>query len=388
MMRPHCGSPRRHWKFGGIVLCTMGVASLVAACGGEEEAAPEYVAVETLVVQPVRFEAELTTTGTVELPDDATLAAEVGGTVAMIVGEGATVGAGQVVAQLDARAERAGVASAQAAVLEARAVAEQTEDAYRRQAPLAADTIISPLELQRLRAERTQARARVLQAEAQLREAQDRLEQTRLRAPFGGTVEGSFVRRGEQVSPGTELLRIVRPGRAEIEAGVPGRYAGQVQVGSSATVDLTAYGIGMRVAPVTFVGTAIDPRSRTFPVRIEVPNPTGAIKADMVARVSLVWLVLPAAIVVPLEVVERDEQGESVLVAAAGAGAYFAQRRRVATGPRSEEGVVIESGLEAGDEIIITGGAAVASGEPVEITRRYPDIDAWRAALGQGGPAP
>jgi membrane fusion protein, multidrug efflux system len=387
MTTVRCAAPGRRPRRGSApwVIATV---VLAAACGGErEEAAREYAAVEVLVVQPVRFEAELTTTGTIDLPDDATLAAEVGGIVAMIVGEGATVGAGQVVAQLDPRAERAGVASAQAAVLEARAVAEQTEDAYRRQAPLAADTIISPLELERLQAERAQAHARAQQAEAQLREAQDRLEQTRLRAPFAGTVERVLVRRGEQVGPGTELLRIVRPGRAEIEAGVPERYAGQVQVGSSAAVDLAAYGIGMRAAPVSVVGSAIDPRSRTFPVRIEVPNPTGAIKADMVARVSIVWLVLPAAIVVPLEAVERDEQGESVLVAAVGTGAYFAQRRRVVTGPRSDVGVVIEAGLIAGDEVIVTGREEVANGEPVEVTRRYPNLDAWRAELGHK-PAP
>lgn len=355
----------------GVVLLILLAAVFLVDCGGEEEAeAPDYPVVETMVVQPTSFQARLATTGTVELPDDATLSAEITGTVTSIAQEGANVAVGQVVVQLDSRAEQAAAASAQAAVLEARAVAEQAADALRRQAPLARDTIISPLELERFRAEQAQAEARLLQAQAQLREAQDRLEQTRLRAPFAGTVERAFVRRGEQVSPGTEVLRLVRPGRAELLAGVPERYAGQVREGSPARVDLQAYGIGVREAQVTFAGSAVDPRSRTFDVRIDVPNPTGAIMADMVARVELTWMTVAGAIAIPVELVQRDERGESVLLAVPGTGAWFAQRRDVVTGPRADGMVLIEGGLQPGDELIVTGREDVSDGEPVEVVRR------------------
>jgi membrane fusion protein, multidrug efflux system len=375
-----------------VVAAAVVAAAVPAACGGDEEAAPPGpTRVETLVVAATAFEARLMTMGTVDMPDDATLSAEVGGTVAFIVEEGAGVGAGQVVARLDSRAEEAAVTSARAAVLDARAVVAQAEDAYRRQLPLARDTIISELELRRIDAERTQARARLLQAQAQLQEARDRVEQTLLRAPFAGRVERVAVRRGEQVSPGMEVLRLIRPGRADIEAGVPERYAGDIEVGSAATVDLQAYGAGAREGRVTFVGAAVDPGSRTFPVRISLPDPTGVIKSDMVARVHLTYRVIPAAVVLPLDAVQRDDRGESVLVAVAGAGAYVVQRRDIVTGPRSADGIVVEAGLQPGEEVIVVGIDDVADGEAVEITRRHAGVAAFRAATrpaGADGPGP
>jgi membrane fusion protein, multidrug efflux system len=357
---------RRPWCRGACR--AMAALLLAAGCGGEAEPeAPELPVVETRVVQATSFEARLTTTGTVELPADATLSAETGGTVVAVAGEGDRVAAGQVVARLDGRAEQAAVASAEAAVLEARALAEQTEEALRRQTPLARDTIISPLELDRIRTERAQARARLLQAQAQLGEARDRLEQTRLRAPFAGIVEGVFVRQGEQVTPGVEVLRLMRPDRAELVAGVPERFAGQVTEGSRATVDLQAYGMGVREATVTFAGTAVDPRSRTFPVRLEVPGPTAALKADMVARVQLTWLTVDGVIALPVGLVERDERGEAVLVVEAADGAWVARRRAVVTGPTSDGMVLVEWGLVPGDEVVVTGRDEVAEGQPVRV---------------------
>jgi membrane fusion protein, multidrug efflux system len=364
----------------GLIL--MMLALLPAACRAENEAEPPPVApVHTLVVQPTRFEDRIMTSGIVEFPEDATLSAEIAGTIRFIATAGAPVAAGQIVAQIDAAAERAAAARAEATVIEARAVAEQAGDAVRRQAPLLRDTIISPLEFERIEAERAQAQARLLQAEAQLREAQDRLEQTRLRAPFSGRVERAFVRSGEQVSPGEDIARVVRAGRVEVTAGIPERYAGQIDAGSSATVDFQAYGLGAREAPVAFVGTAIDPRSRTFPVRIDIPNATGAIKADMLARVHVTHLVLPAALVVPLEAVLRDEQGESVLIAADSAGMHVVRRRVISTGPRGERGIVVEAGLQPGEEIIVFGQQDVAEGEFIRITQRFFSIDEVRAAL-------
>ncbi len=347
----------------------------------EVEEPPSPPQVEVLVVGPTEFRDWVETTGRVEARADALLTAEAGGTVVSVAREGQAVGAGQVVAQLEAEGAMAAVAQARAAEAEARATTEQAEQAYRRQLPLVEDTIISPLEFEQVRAQRAQARAGLEQARAAVAEAEELLEQTRLRAPFPGVVEERWVRAGEQVAVGQEVVRIVGPGAREVMAGIPERYTGDIQVGATAVVDLGAYDLPDVESSVEFVGGAVDPQSRTFTVRIGLPWGGDQVKADMLARVRVVREVVPDALVVPRQAVLRDEREESVLVVDSPDGLGLVDRRVVTTGPASEEGVLIEAGLEPGDLVVVLGQDQVVAGDSVQVARRYIDLAAFRAVV-------
>ena len=265
---------------------------------------------------------------------------------------------------------RAAVAQARAQVKAAEAAYALAQDAHRRQRPLFEQGIISPLEYQNLSARRAQAEAQVLAAKAGLAQSEERLEGTRVVAPFDGVVDARRVEPGEQVNPGQPMLRVVDTPTLKARAGVPERYAAEVQVGAQVRVRFKAYGLEPRTGAVSYVGLTIDPKTRTFPVEVRLENPDGRLKPEMVARLQLTRGRLPAALVVPQNAVLLSESGRSVFVVEPDAtGALVARRRAVVLGPRAEGRAVIAQGLRPGDRVVVLGQASLTEGDRVEERR-------------------
>ncbi len=342
-----------------------------------EQARTSAVRVETYAVEPVRFEDALQLTGAVEALDDATLSAQAAGTVVSIEERGATVPAGGTVARLDPAETRAAAAQAEAQVASSEAQAALAQDAYERQLPLYQDSIISAAEFEGVRTQRAQAQAALAQAQAALAQAEQRLANTRVTAPFTGTVEERFVEEGEQVSPGQQVARVVNTRRVKATAGVPESYAGQIEQGTAVRLRFPAYGgLDADTAAVTFVGSAIDPESRTFPIEVELSNPDGQLKPEMAVQLEVTREVIEDALVIPRNAVIRDEEGVSAYVVTRSDTAVVARRQSVTLGAEAGDRVVVRSGLEAGDEVVVAGQSGLAPGEPVEVIRQRERLEA------------
>ncbi|PSJ20114.1 efflux RND transporter periplasmic adaptor subunit, partial [Halomonas sp. ND22Bw] len=78
--------------------------------------------------------------------------------------------------------------------------------------------------------------ANLAAARAALSETQTRLSQSTIRAPVGGLIISRSVTKGQIISAGTELFRMVRDGRLELDAQVPETSLGLVRAGQSAVV--------------------------------------------------------------------------------------------------------------------------------------------------------
>lgn len=366
----------RHRFFG--YLPVLALAALVAAgcnnSSGEplppseaQENARRIVRVETTIIEPTTFEDMIQVTGVIEAIGDATLSAQSAGTVVSLVPLGTFVRAGEAVAQLDAGTARAAVQQAEAQVAAAEAAFALAADNLKRQEPLYRDSVISALEFENVRAQYNQAQAQVNQAKAGLAQAQEQLSNTRVVAPFSGTVEERLVETGEQVMPGTPVARIVNTGRVKVKAGVPERYAGDIRTGTTATITFQAYAGQPRQGRVTFVGSAVDPNNRTFPVEIELENQQGLLKPQMVANVHVRRAQLDDVLVVPQTAVLRDENGTALFVVDRSGAQAVAERRSITLGPSYAGRVVITNGLAAGDEVIIVGQTNVTPGDAVAV---------------------
>ena len=346
----------------------LGVAVLTAGCGDSPspttaEAATQQrpaTRVETLVMQPTSFTDEIELTGTIEAVYDATLSAQASGTVTSIVELGTAVQEGERIAQLDDT-------EAQAALEQAQARYELAQDRYERQEPLYRDSIITALEFEQVRSERTQARAGLSQAEKRLRN-------TRVTAPFSGTVEERFVQPGEQVATNDPVARIIDVQPAKIVAGVPERYAGDIEKGNELRIRFQSARLGERTGTVTFVGSAIDPESRTFTIEAAIPNDERAIKPEMVAQIRLDRTTIDDALVIPRPAVVRDEAGTHVYTVNRTDSVAVAQKRDIVLGPSTGARVAVEAGLQEGDEIVVVGQTNLAPGQPVEVTDQYTRI--------------
>lgn len=358
---------------------------LAAGCGGAdgrnvpaEDGAepPAGLRVETLLLAPDVFEDVIEVTGSVEAIHDATLSAQSSGTVESLAPLGKIVRQGEVVARLDQGFVIAALDQAKAQVATARASADLARDNFDRQEPLFQDSIISALEFQQLRAQLQQAEATLHSAEALHTQASEQLENTEVLAPFAGRVESHFVEMGEQVAPGVNVARIVDASRVRVVAGIPERFAGDIELGTEILFSVEAYRGEPRTGRVTFAGSTINPRSRTYAVEAEIGNSDGRLKPEMIVEARVLRERIDSVLVVPRVAVVRDEDGSSVFVVDRSRERASVMRRYVTTGPVYAGRVVIQSGLQAGEEVVVAGQNTLTAGEPVVVDIRYEKLDA------------
>ena len=370
---------------------------VLAGCSGangEEaaEATAREVRVESLVLEPTSFEDIIELTGTVEAIDDATLSAQASGTVERLTDLGTPVQAGEIVALLDDDEAAAAMQQAKAQLQSAQAQLNLAQDTYNRMQPLYQDSVISASEFENVRAQYNQAQASVAQAKASLSQARKRYENTRIRAPFPGTVEEKFIEEGEQVTPGMQVARVVDINPVKIRGNIPERYSGDIERGTPVTAVFKAYSGTQRTGQVSFVGGTIDPQSRTFPVEIQIPNSNRQLKPEMVAQLYITRNTLPNALVVPRSAIVRDEEGTHVYLveqelreteAEQDTTVRVARKRAVEIGYTYGERAVLTAGVEPGDEVVVTGQNSLAPGDPVQITQQYDRIPAAATPYGQ-----
>ncbi len=241
------------------------------------------VTLETVsfVSVPERFEA----TGTVRARNSAILSARIAGIVSGIhVKQGDRVPRGRLLLTLDAPESLAGSAGAAFAVEEAqRAVDESLARnklagvTYERFAQLYKEQAATRQEFDTRRAERDMAeqglartRARLAQAREAARSAGAIAGYTRITSPISGIVTVRPVDAGSTVFPGSPLLTIEEEGSFRLEVSAPESLLGKVRKGESVPVFLdgvagTASGTVVEIVP------QVDPVSRTFTVKLEIP---------------------------------------------------------------------------------------------------------------------
>ncbi len=360
------GSGRRTWAMGLVALAglTIGLVGCRPSEGGEAQAEEPDVAdttgarivnVEVEHIAPSTFVDYIRITGEVEALYDVTISAEESGSILrFLVEKGARVRRGQVIAKIDD-------AVLSASVREAEALADVAREQHARQRRLWEEEGIGS-EIAYL-----QAQSNATAAEARVEMLQARLARTEVKAPVSGIFDEKFVEVGEMVTPGAPVARVVSVGQVKITGGVPERYALFIHRGDSARVTLDPLGDREFFGTIQFVGTSVEPRSRTFPIEIVLQNPGNLIKPRMVANVQVERERLTDVVVVPQQVVVRTESGYQVFIVAARNGHPVAEARAVMLGPSFENRTVVTSGLAVGDQLITVGGRLVDDGSFVRV---------------------
>jgi len=359
-------APFRRRRLSGALL--LAAFAGVTACGDAEAGDPDaeaagegeagFVRIINVQTQPVvreEFVERVRLTGVVEASRDVQVSAEESGRVVeTLLEKGARVQEGQAILRIDDR-----LLASQ--VDQARAAAELARETWQRRRRLWEEDQVGS-ELAYL-----EARFASEQADANLRTLQERLDRTVIRAPFGGILEDRMVETGALVSPGTPVARVVDVNPVKIAAGVPERYAPDVTVGAPATVTFDVLPQANAEAEVRFVGAAVDPRNRTFPVELRLPNSGGLIKPEMVANVTVQRRRVSNALVVPQDAVVRMAEGYQVFVVEGEGDAALARARPVTLGTSQANRVVVLEGLQEGDRLVVMGQKSVADGDRVRV---------------------
>lgn len=277
--------------------------------------------------------------------------------------DGAFVREGQVLVDLKAQEETAGIAQAQAALNLAKLD-------YQRWKALGDKGVAAPAAID-LR------RAALLQAEASLAAAQSRRGDRTIRAPFSGVVGLSDVAPGTLINPGAAIVGLDDVSVIRVDVDVPDRYLSALRTGMPISARSDAYPDERVQGRIATVDTRVDQRTRSVKARAEFPNPSGRLRPGMLMHVSLDRGSRVATAVPEAAVQFEGEQAFVYVIAHKGAG-LVALRHEVKTGVDDGTFVEVLEGLAPGQTIVADGVNRVSPNQPVRL--------AGAESRGAGGP--
>jgi membrane fusion protein, copper/silver efflux system len=168
-------------------------------------------------------------------------------------------------------------------------------------------------------------------------------------SPASGIVVEKNVVTGDRIMPGMTVYRIADLSRVWLEAEVFEKDLALISLGQGAEVSFEAYPGRRYQARVTYVHPTVSVQSRTARLRLELPNPSQALKPGMYAQIELEAPALPATLVVPRSAVIAT--GERALVFVEGPDGALLPRE-VQPGRTVGRFMEILEGLAMGDRIV------------------------------------
>ena len=214
------------------------------------------------------------------------------------------------------------------------------------------------------------AETQVGQQKAGERMAQMRLDDTRVVAPFAGFVAEKRLEVGASVSSQAAAtsnasiailtLQDIDPAKVQVE--VPERDVARIRPGNVVRVTSDAYPGRRFSGRVARIVHALDPRTRTMGIEVDIPNPENLLKPGMYAHIDLVVEVRSDALMVPLEVLTGAEGQPTVMVVRDGKVAAAT----VELGPTDGPQVQVVKGLAPDAQVIFQGKELVRDGMTVK----------------------
>jgi len=171
-----------------------------------------------------------------------------------------------------------------------------------------------------------------------------------LRAPIDGVVMEKKAVEGMRAAPGEMLFRIVDLSAVWVIAEVFEQDLAEIAPGQAAEVTLLAYPGRRFAGKVTFVYPMMTVATRTARVRIELPNPDGALLADMYGTVMIAAAGAASALAIPDSAVIDSGTRRVVLVEKA-EGRF--EPRAIKTGQRGDGYVAVSEGLAEGEKVVV-----------------------------------
>jgi RND family efflux transporter MFP subunit len=338
-----------------IVVLATGVAAMRLAKHGE---AADPASAPTAVATLREFTPRVTATGNVRLLAGARVAvgARVSGVVERLaVTQGSRVSRGDLIAVLDSREARAGLADAESRIRQLQVDSAQAAADGERAEALFRSRVATEQEVLVTRTARLRVASQLDAARAARDRARLALDYTTIRAPVSGIVASVSTHEGETVAASfaaPTFVTIVDPTRLECIALVDETDIGRVRVGQTAEFTVDPYpgrtfsGVVTRIAPdATIISGVVD-----YEVTIRVTSDIEGLKPQMTANI-IIATETKRALVVPSAAVRQGAQGLFVWKLANGKPV----QTTISAGARQLDVTEIRSGLTAGDSVLVGG---------------------------------
>ncbi|MDE6369145.1 MAG: efflux RND transporter periplasmic adaptor subunit [Muribaculaceae bacterium] len=301
----------------------------------------------------------------------------------MLFAEGTYINKGQTLFIIDPRVYRANAEKAKAQLNKARAVAQKAERDLERIRPLYAQNAASQLDYDNAKAAYETATADVIVAEAELTQAELTLGYTAVQSPISGYISERSADIGTLVGPGGKslLATVVKSDTVRVDFSMTSldylkSKSRNVNFGQNdstrnwdpyVTVTLADGSAYPYRGLVDFADPQVDPKTGTFSVRAEMPNPERALLPGQFTKVKLLMDIREDAIAVPAKALEIEKGGAYIYVVRPDS---IVERRFVETGPELDNTIVIERGLAPGEKIVTEGFHKLKHGMKVAPTEK------------------
>lgn len=325
-----------------------------SAGGRQETGGPPPV--ETEPVRIMDLETGLNTSGNIIPWESILLSAKMPGKLRSVsVDEGAQAAKGAVIAELETRDLSIELAKAESE-------ASRAQSRYRRFKKLYDDAAATITQLE-------SAESAHKAAASALSSLKEKIDSARVTAPFEGIVSKKMAVPGTVVNAGQPIAELVDISRVKIDAGFSEVESKHIQKGRKAQIIVDAYPDQKFEGEVDYVGSVVDPQTRTFSAKIAIDNKAGLLKAGMSARVRILTGSYPGAMTVPvgalfkdgaksfLFTVKKPGEGEPAVVT----------KQEVEAGVPDGNIVHIKSGLQKDEIVVVRGIEKLSDGSRVRI---------------------
>jgi len=220
------------------------------------------------------------------------------------------------------------------------------------------------------------ARAAMSESQSQLAAAQADLERltaleaySHITAPFAGVVTKRYADTGALIQAGTAsetqsmpVVQLAEWSRLRLVVPVPESAVARLQLGSAVQVSVSALNRTF-AGHVARFADSLNQETRTMHTEIDVENPDGTLKDGMYAEAKIILERHSAALTVPIQALERNASGATVLIVNSNGSV---EQRQVRLGIEGSDRVEVTSGLEENDRVIIGNRSEFHPGERVQ----------------------
>lgn len=362
---------RAHAKFCVKTCAVACLVSALAACSKPEPVAEPVRSVKVLTVGSSQLQAVTEYAGEVRAGVEARLGFRVSGKlVRRLVDNGDRVKAGQVLAELDMQDYQLALDAAQAQVRAALSNRDLAAADAKRYKDLRDQNFISAAEFERRDNALKLAQAQLDQAQASLVAQRNQGAYTHLVADAPGVVTAVEAEAGQVLAAGTPVLRLAYDGARVALFALPEDKLDTLRTGDDMSVRVWGSSASM-TGKVSEVGGSADPQTRTFPVKVSLPNaqlplgatvtvsPKAGLRANMDAGAPVIKL--------PTSALRQEGAATAVWVLDAANMTVSSQVVEVLTADGNE--VVVTAGLQPGQQVVSAGVHVLSPGQKVVLYR-------------------
>ncbi len=357
------------FQFGPSFLISAALALLLAGCNRSNADSPQGppatpVKVQKVQDRPIGDASEYV--ATIKSRHSATIMSDVEGWIFDIhVHSGQLVKKGDTLMEIDPRRQQATVSNYDSQRRSKEAALQWAQAQYERTKALAAGGVVSKQDLEQAQSNYEGALADVKAMDAQIDASKVQLKYYSVFAPTDGIVGDIPVHVGDRVTNTTPLTTIDERSGLEAYISIPSEHAHDIKMGAPVEVVDQAGNVLLKTN-VYFISPQVETGTQSVLVKAPADKAADVLRAMQLVRARIVWST-HSGVTVPVIAVTRVSGQFFAFIAEQDNGKLVARQRPLQLGEIVGNDYAVLSGLNPGEQVVVSGGQNLADGVPIRI---------------------